>query len=493
MLMRFGRFFAGKSGALLLALGAGYGMAVSAPAALVPWDGTEASVNAFAKGTEATQTLSVAKDTTYVLTSGGENVRVAIEVTNLAAGATLTLRLRKCRLTPQGVPLTVKGGAGTVRIVSEEGTSCLWNMRSGGGDGISVASGAMVVFEGDEAAPLWVFAQGAASTPGRAVAAPQGTVRVERGVLRLLAAGASAGSATKTASLPAAIEAKNAVFVGGSTTVGFFVTNAQFDVGTLKEWPGVVAADAVTFSGGSLVSERNGTVAPSSGKLSADSNSAYLTSTDIRTRYVYPAESFGILQKVATGGQVGTEAYLRFRMQEGIGLTEAEAMLRGQIVSDSGVACPEGALTVDAGRGVAVVDATKCPEPMFAFGEGNESGTGAVALFGAVPTVTAEGVRVEYAFGISWIGMASDGQSVAVRAAVRLPEESASERVFFLTVTRELGDERKTVFEGLVPFFRKVAGDTLYETGPIPTVDVLLGGALGTFRYRVTASEAKLQ
>lgn len=464
------------------ALMAGSGLAATA---LLPWDGTEASINVLAAGEYS---ISAATDQVYVLTSKGSPVRASIDI-SVWQPAVATFRLRQLDLAPQGVVLKISG-TGTVRIVSEVGISKLRNMLSSGGNAIVMSSAGSLVFSGHEAAPLWIFAQGSKSTVGRAIVAPEGCVSVERGKLRLLGAGAAEGGTNKTAWVAPVIEAKQVAFAGGETSVGFFVTTSKFDVGNVKDgWPLVVKAEKVSFEKGVLRSDASGGKIPPSGNLTSPTNSTYINET-VSSIYRYPEASFGAVQAVAMGGQVGEKAFLRVQTE---GTVSAEALAKHIVSGTTGASSAAEAVSVDTERGVVAVDVTACPAPKWGFAD--ESMAGAVELFGCIPTVTEEGARVDYDFGIYWIApVRVEGEPVfrvAVRAAVRLPQETAQSKTFKLVVTRTLDDsEKEVIFEGAASFARCSKADTLYETAPLLTSDTF-SGACGIYRYRVTASKAE--
>lgn len=474
---------------LVWALTMGSGVAATA---LRPWDGAEASVNVLSDGEYA---ISAAADQECVLTTNGSEVAASVAVTIPDVSTTVTLRLREVCLKKDGVVLRLEGG-GTLRVVAERGTSVLRRVGTGAGEAVKVQNDGTLAFSGEEGAPLWVFAQSGASA-SRAIstnigsAFAFGTVLLEGGELHVVAGGGKVA----TEAIPPAIEAKRIGISGGTLSVGFsFSVASAFSVSDLAGmWPSALsAAKGVTVTGGALIAEPKAKPLPSAtfGKVTLPSSPVTADKVVAAmggSSYRYPEEAFGEVQAVAQGGQVGGKAFLRFQAQ---GDVSAETLAAHIVSGKTGANPSAGAVEVDTERGVVEVDVATCPEPGFAFAD--EGMAGATELFGCIPDVSEKGVRVDYAFGLSWLGpVRVEGEEalrVAVRVAVRLPRETAQSRTFKLLVSRTLDNgEKVRVFEGAVPFVRRSGTDTLYETAPFPTSDSF-SGAFGTYRYRVTAA-----
>lgn len=466
---------------------AGSGWAATETKSLQPWDGTEASINVLSAGEYV---ISATEDQEYVLTSKGNEVEASLAV-QVAEGKTATLRLRNVCLKANKAVIELSG-KGALRIVLEKGVSTLRRFGNLNGSGIVVNkdASAELIFSGS--AQLWVFAQGSSTVATPALTSP-GTIRIEGGELHLSAVGACNFDGLGKAYAPPVIDAKRVVFTGGKTLGGFFVTATGFVGGNVKEWPSIVFGEVV-FNGGTLVTTGE-TVLVSTKLNSVKYPSSPITSQSILSTmgasiYRYPEASFAAVQAVAMGGQVGEKAFLRAQTE---GAVSAEALAKHIVSGTTGASPAAEAVSVDTARGVLAVDVTECPEPKFVFAD--EKMASAVELFGCIPTVTEGGVRVDYDFGIFGIApVRVEGEPVfrvAVRAAVRLPQETAQSKTFKLVVTRTLDDsEKEVIFEGSAPFVRRSNADTLYETAPLLTSDTF-SGACGTYRYRVTASKAE--
>ena len=462
--------------------------------ALQPWDGTEASVNLLSKGEYE---ISVAENREYVITTMGKEVEASFRVVIPDVSATVTLRLRDVYLTKDGVVLQVEG-RGTLRVVSEEGTSVLRRIGATAGEAVYLKNDGTLVFGGTKGASLWVFAQSgtsassAISTNVVSASTAFGTVRMEGGELHVVA-----GGATSEAWIPAVISAKQVIILGGTLFVGVsFSAASTFSVSDLEgAWPSVLRATAgISFLGGTLASEKRAKPLPGvNQKFEKVNLSSIPTADGVATvmggsSYPYPEEAFGLVQAVAQGGQVGEKAFLRFQTQ---GVVLAEALAKHMVSGATGERPRVGAVEVVEERGVVAVNVTECSELRFNFVD--EGMAGAVELFGCIPTATEDAVRVDYAFWLSWIGPVrvegEDALRVAVRAAVRLPQETAQSKTFKLSVSRTLEGVETLVFEGCVPFVRRLEKDTLYETALLLTSDSFAGD-FGIYRYRVTATEA---
>lgn len=478
------------------ALMAGSGLAATA---LQPWDGTDASVNLLEAGEYS---ISSTEDQEYVLTTNGNEVAASVVVTITNATTTVTLRLKKVCLKKNDVALLLKG-AGTLRVLAEEGASVLRRYQNNGGT-VYIANAGTIVFDGTEGASLWVFTHGDGSRANSAISTniganfAYGTIRVEGGELHVVAAGAKGGDPGTR--IPPIIEARQIDIVGGRLFAGvYFSSKSEFVASDLEgEWPSVLKAiEKLSFSGGILRPEQKAKALPSQDENFAKGElpSQPITADKVVTAlggssYRYPEASFGAVQAVAMGGQVGGKAFLRVQTE---GTVSAEALAKHIVSGTTGASPAAEAVSVDTERGVVAVDVTACPEPKFVFAE--EKMAGAVELFGCIPTVTEGGVRVDYDFGIFGIApVRVEGEPVfrvAVRAAVRLPQETAQSKTFKLVVTRTLDDsEKEVIFEGAASFARCSKADTLYETAPLLTSDTF-SGACGIYRYRVTASKAE--
>ncbi len=438
---------------------------------LTPYDGTEATVHELCAGNAYTITVT-SENKAFAITTNGEAVNATVLV-QFAEKQEATLVLRNVHLASGGVPLTVKR-EGMLRIVSEVGASTVENTREGPALTITPKADTHVLtvaFSGKTHAPLTLIGKGGTNASGPTIlSAPEikggrSVVRVEHGTLGLFAG--SKQSEGKT--LPPIIDAEEAAFLGGTTTVGFSLKDSGISAsrvsGSLIE-----TSDALTFSGGILKSDPSATPFPASGTLSSGVN----------TRYAYPTSAFSALHDLATGGQVDTTAYLRYQA-EGLQPTPAH------IVSGATDTHPK-AMAIHSDRNVVAVDTETCPDPHFAFP--TPSVAGAVELFGVTPEITEDGITATYAFGPIWIGAIAteNGMKTALRIAVDLPQETATTRSFWLTIARTTDDASVTVYDGEALFTRLATDSIRYETSALLTADTITTLPIGSHAYRVTAS-----